>query len=119
MSDASGSSGTYVNGASVTSCPLGAYDVVYVAELGWHAGLSDQRFDQTGGRVSIFNRSGELLSRFGGGANPYQPGDFAAPHDIWVDGNGDIYTSEVIASAAVPKGLVEADCPTLQKFRRL
>ncbi|MBO09603.1 MAG: hypothetical protein CMJ68_02450 [Planctomycetaceae bacterium] len=94
-------------------------DVVYVAELGWHAGLSDQRFDQTGGRVSIFNRSGELLSRFGGGANPYQPGDFAAPHDIWVDGNGDIYTSEVIASAAVPKGLVEADCPTLQKFRRL
>ncbi len=98
---------------------IDADDVVYVAELGWHAGITPQQFDKPGGRVGIFSRTGELLSRFGGGANPYDPGDFAAPHDIWVDRNGDIYTSEVIASAAVPKGLVEADCPTLQKFRRI
>ena len=51
----------------------------------------------------------------GGCENP----EFYTPHDIWVDANGDIYTSEVIVSAAVPKGLVEADCPTLQKFRRV
>ena len=33
VSDASGSSGTYVNGASVTSCPLGAYDVVWMGRF--------------------------------------------------------------------------------------
>ena len=98
---------------------LDADDTVYVAELGWHAGTNDPRFDETGGRVSIFSRQGELLSRFGGGSDPYAPGDFAAPHDIWVDSQGDIYTSEVIASAAVPRGLVGPDCPTLQKFRKI
>ncbi|MFP6770040.1 MAG: peptidyl-alpha-hydroxyglycine alpha-amidating lyase family protein [Planctomycetaceae bacterium] len=98
---------------------LDADDTVYVAELGWHAGTNDQRFDETGGRISIFSRQGELLSRFGGGSDPYAPGDFAAPHDIWVDSQGDIYTSEVIASAAVPRGLVGPDCPTLQKFRKI
>ena len=98
---------------------LDADDTVYVAELGWHAGTNDQRLDETGGRVSIFNRKGELLSRFGGGADPYAPGDFAAPHDIWVDSRGDLYTSEVTVAAAVSRGLVGPDCPSLQKFRRI
>ena len=98
---------------------LDSDDTVYVAELGWHAGTNDQRLDETGGRVSIFNRAGELLSRFGGGADPYAPGDFAAPHDIRVDSRGDIYTSEVTVAAAVSRGLVGPDCPSLQKLRRI
>lgn len=95
---------------------LDSGDRVFVAELGWHAGLSDPQPDRTGGRVSIFSPSGELLSRFGGGKDPYQPGDFVAPHDIWVDSHGDIYVGEVTMSAAVSRGLVKEDCPSLQKF---
>ena len=95
---------------------LDSDDRVFVAELGWHAGLPDPQPDRTGGRVSIFSSSGELLSRFGGGKDPYQPGDFVAPHDIWVDSHGDIYVGEVTMSAAVSRGLVKEDCPSLQKF---
>ena len=91
-------------------------DNVFVAELGWHAGTPNPRPDEPGGRVSIFSRSGELLSRWGGGKNPYAPGDFAAPHDIWLDSHGDIYVGEVTISAAVARGLVSEDCPSLQKF---
>jgi len=91
-------------------------DHVFVAELGWHAGTPDPKPDQTGGRVSVFNRHGDLLSRWGGGDDPYAVGDFAAPHDIWVDSHGDIYVGEVTLSAAARRGLVGSDCPSLQKF---
>lgn len=91
-------------------------DRAYVAELGWHAGLPDPRPEETGGRLSIFDRDGNLLCRFGGGRDPYQPGDFIAPHDIWVDSTGSIYLGEVTNAAGVQRGLVTADCPSLQKF---
>ena len=91
-------------------------DNVYVAELGWHAGTPDPRPDESGGRVSVFNRSGELQSRWGGGGDPYAAGDFAAPHDIWLDSRGDLYVGEVTISAAAKRGLVGEDCPSLQKF---
>jgi len=89
---------------------------LFVAELGWHAGTSQPRPEQSGGRVSVFTSSGTLLSRWGGGANPYDAGDFIAPHDIWVDRYGDVYVAEVTLSAGVSRGLVTADCATLQKF---
>lgn len=91
-------------------------DRAYVAELGWHAGLPNPRPEETGGRLSIFDRDGNLLCRFGSGKDPYQPGDFIAPHDIWVDSAGSIYLGEVTYSAGVVRGLVGADCPSLQKF---
>ncbi len=91
-------------------------DHVFVAELGWRAGTPDPRPHETGGRVSVFNRGGDLLSRWGGGDDPYAPGDFAAPHDIWLDSHGDIYVGEVTLSAAARRGLVGTDCPSLQKF---
>ena len=93
-------------------------DNVYVAELGWHAGLPDPKPEQTGGRLSIFDCSGNLQCRFGGGSRPASAGDFAAPHDVWVDSQGSVYVGEVTVSAAVPKGIVTADCPSLQKFVR-
>ena len=74
--------------------------------------------DAPGGRISIFDRQGKLKARWGGGLDPCAPGDFFAPHDIWVDSQGSIYVGEVTMSAGGNKGLVSADCPSLQKFVR-
>ena len=56
---------------------------VYVAELGYRAGMwpgtTAPSPDATGGRVSVFDRDGRLLARWGGGSNPTAPGDFFAP----------------------------------------
>jgi DNA-binding beta-propeller fold protein YncE len=95
---------------------------VYVAELGFHAGMwpgtTVPSVDAPGGRVSIFDRHGRLSARWGGGRNPCAPGDFFAPHGIWVDSGGDIYVAEVVMSAGGNRGLVSADCHALQKFVR-
>lgn len=96
-----------------------ADDRAYVAEVGYHAGTPDPRPDETGGRLSIFDNDGNLLERWGGGKDPYQPGDFIAPHDIWVDSHGDIYLGEVTDSAGVQRGMVGADCPSLRKFSKV
>jgi DNA-binding beta-propeller fold protein YncE len=96
---------------------------VYVAELGYRAGMFPGNEPPpgatSGGRMSIFNSSGELQARFGGGDNPCAPGDFFAPHDVWVDRFGDMYVSEVTMSAGGNRGLVSPDCHTLQKFVRV
>jgi hypothetical protein len=68
--------------------------------------------------VSIFDRTGELRARWGGGDDPCAPGDFFAPHGIGVDSHGDIYVGEVVQSGGGNRGLVSADCHTLQKFVR-
>lgn len=97
--------------------------IVYVAELGYRAGMWPGTHpptpDATGGRLSIFSHQGELLARWGGGATPTAPGDFFAPHDVWVDAQGDIYVSEVMMSAGGNRGLVSPDCHCLQKFIRI
>jgi DNA-binding beta-propeller fold protein YncE len=95
---------------------------IYVAELGFRAG----RWPGTGvaepgapgGRVSVFDRGGALLARWGGGDNPCAAGDFFAPHGLWVDSRGDLYVAEVALSAGGRTGLVAASCHTLQKFVR-
>ena len=97
-------------------------DNVFVAELGHRAGMFPwMKPDLTvsGGRVSIFNDRGSLLSRFGGGEKPGTPGDFFAPHDLWVDARGDLYVAEVTWSAGGNRGLVSPDCPSLQKLVRV
>ena len=98
-------------------------DTVYVAELGFRAGMfpgDEPRPGQTtGGRVSIFNRQGELLARWGGGDNPTWLGDFFAPHDVHVDRRGDIYVSEVTYTAGIRRGVIGEDAHTLQKFVRV
>src|SRR5262249_6987289 len=76
-------------------------DNLYVAEVGWRAGLfpwQETPANPQGTRVSIFDRNGKLRSHWGGGADPTAPGDFFAPHDIWLDDRGDIYVGEVVMS---------------------
>jgi DNA-binding beta-propeller fold protein YncE len=101
---------------------LGDDGRVYVAELGYRAGMwpgtSAPCERATGGRVSIFDKRGTLLARWGGGLNPCAPGDFFAPHGIWVDSRGDIYVAEVTWSAGGNRGVVPKDCHALQKFVR-
>jgi hypothetical protein len=97
------------------------HDNVCVAELGRRAGLfpwMTRDPTSSGGRISIFSPHGELLARFGGGENPGTPGDFYAPHDLWVDRRGDLYVAEVTWSAGGNRGLAPPDCPSLQKFDR-
>jgi DNA-binding beta-propeller fold protein YncE len=97
-------------------------DNVFVAELGRRAGMFPRMqpdLTASGGRLSVFDKGGSLLARFGGGEQPGTPGDFYAPHDVWVDGRGDLYVAEVIWSAGGNRGLVSPDCPSLQKFVRV
>ena len=96
---------------------------VYVAELGFRAGMwpgtTAPTPDATGGRISVFDRDGRLLARWGGGSNPCTPGDFFAPHDLCLDSRSDLYVGEVNWSAGGNQGAVPADCHSLQKFARL
>ena len=99
-----------------------ADDNVFVAELGKRIGLfpwMSPSPDSSGGRVSVFDRDGQLQARWGGGDDPAAPGDFFAPHDIWVDAAGDIYVGEVTWSAGGKLGLAPPGCPSLQKFVRI
>src|SRR5262249_24180046 len=61
-------------------------DNVFVVEVGFRAGLFPWQtppHDPVGARLSICNRDGKLLARWGGGADPPAVGDFFAPHDVW------------------------------------
>jgi hypothetical protein len=47
-----------------------------------------------GQRISVFNLDGELLARWGEKGDT--PGQFAnGPHGVWVDGQNDLYVTEV------------------------
>jgi DNA-binding beta-propeller fold protein YncE len=47
-----------------------------------------------GHRISVFNLDGALLARWGEKGDA--PGQFASgPHGVWVDGQGDLYVTEV------------------------
>jgi len=69
-----------------------------------------------GPRISILDRTGKRLGRFGG------PADLIAPHGLAVDSHGDLYVGEVSWTQwpqlhpDVPR---PADLRSLQKFRRV
>jgi DNA-binding beta-propeller fold protein YncE len=97
-------------------------DHVYVAELGWRAGMFPWMSadpSKPGGRMSIFDGEGHLLARWGGGDNPRAANDFCVPHDVWVDAEGSLYVSEVVQAA---RGFYEPaeqqTFPTVRKFQR-
>ncbi len=99
----------------------GADDIFFVAELGnqngrfpWHPRLDEP----TGGRVSIFDQDGNLLSRWGGGLDARRLDSFYACHDICVDSQGSIYVGEVAVTAATAADEDATGLRTLRKFVR-
>ena len=92
----------------------------YVSELWWHKGDRRPRQALTTeqplyGRVSVFDKDGRLLTRWGT-PEATASGSFAAPHGIAVDSGGDIYVAEVTWTFAESRGRVPAGCHTFQKF---
>jgi DNA-binding beta-propeller fold protein YncE len=122
FSSEGGFKGQWTDVARPCQVAVDAANHIYVAEVGFKAGMwpgtAPPGPDAPGGRVSVFDVDGRLLSRFGGGENPTAPGDFFAPHDIRIDSRGDVYVGEVVMSAGGNRGVVSPDCHTLQKFTR-
>ncbi len=119
-------SGEYLGEWTDVQRPTAIYQaadgLVYVSELWWRVGQHSYRHgpierDQPG-RVSVFDADGRVLARWGG-PERCAPGNFCAPHGIYVDSRGDIYVGEVTYTFAGRSGLVPADCHTLQKFVRV
>ena len=54
-------------------------DAVYISEIG--------------GRVSVFDLDGSVITRLGEAGTG--PGQFAVPHDVWIDAEGALYVCEV------------------------
>ena len=95
--------------------------LVYVFELGFHTGIFPWNSPDTSrpsGRMSIFDRAGKLLTRWGGSGFPTSPEEFYAPHDVFLDSAGSIYTAEVKAAAAKFVGDDTSMLPSLRKFVR-
>ena len=91
----------------------------YVSELWWHPGQISRRHgkitEARHGRVSVFDRDGRLLARWGT-PEGIKPGSFVAPHGLAVDSNGDVYVAEVSWTFAVSRGLAPEGAHTFQKF---
>jgi DNA-binding beta-propeller fold protein YncE len=98
--------------------------LVYVSELQWmpgqvsfRNGKADQRKPA---RVSIYNESGNLLSRLEEvGDSPCASGSVGAPHSLAVDSEGSIYVGEVTYTFLISRGHAPDDCHMLQKFARV
>ena len=68
-------------------------------------------------RVTVCNPDGEIMGQFGG-EDPILPGNFVAPHGIWVDSRGDIYVGEVVVASGAVKQLAPLTPQCFQKFMR-
>ncbi len=72
----------------------GKEDIFYVGE--YFSGIaSNDTGTDLGPRISIFNKSGKLLSRLGKESYGPSVGRFYSPHGICVDSGGNIYVAEV------------------------
>jgi hypothetical protein len=101
---------------------IDAAGLVYVAELVYRKGSTSLRdgtiAEERPSRVSIFDREGSLLLRWGG-ADAAAPGNFVAPHGLWVDDRGDLYVAEVTHTIGIKTGHVPPGTHAIQKFARL
>jgi DNA-binding beta-propeller fold protein YncE len=103
---------------------------IYIAELGFFVGNRPNlhhryRFYPPPGhepisRVTVCTPDGEIITRIGG-ADAVLPGNFIAPHGLWVDGDGSLYVGDVSqASGGAKLYLPDSplDAPCFQKFVR-
>ena len=87
---------------------------VFVGDLG--AGMNVNRhMPNIGPWISVYNRSGERLARFGDGFGE-EPGQFIAPHDISMDSRGDLYVGEVSWTNLKNLGEIRDGVRSLQKL---
>jgi sugar lactone lactonase YvrE len=66
---------------------------IYIGELNGVALMDDAL--GIGHRVSVYDREGTRLGRYGAPEEGSDPGQFIAPHGIAVDSRGDVYVGEV------------------------
>jgi hypothetical protein len=106
---------------------IDAQERVYVAELGFRFGndpVPHLRLMQAPppghppiARVSVCTPDGELIAQLGG-EDPLLPGNFVAPHGLWVDRHGDLYVGEVVVAVGAVRRLAPLTPPCFRKFQR-
>ena len=100
---------------------VAADGLVYVFELGFRTGIfpwNSPDASRPSGRMSVFDRDGNVLTRWGGNGFPTTAEEFYAPHDVFLDSTGSIYTAEVKVAAASFVGDDTSALPSLRKFIR-
>jgi DNA-binding beta-propeller fold protein YncE len=102
--------------------PCGLYadkrdaDLFFIGELGSAMPVTDNT-PNIGPRITVVNRTGERVCRFGGPGE--KPGEFNAPHSVVVDSRGDIYVGEVAWTNTGSKLIPPREIRSFQKFRRV
>ena len=89
---------------------------IYVGELTGVANMDDAL--GVGHRVSVFDRGGRLVGRFGAAEEGSAPGQFIAPHGIAVDSRGDVYVGEVSWTIRGQHMTPPRELPSLTKLTR-
>jgi len=105
-------------------------ETIYIAELGFVVGVTPSRHFRTRfypppghepiARVTICTPDGEIIRRVGG-PDALLPGNFIAPHGLWVDSEGSLYVGDVTQTSGggryyKPDNPLSAPC--FQKFIR-
>ncbi|MBT3358341.1 MAG: hypothetical protein HN403_01795 [Rhodospirillales bacterium] len=109
---------------------IDAQDTIYIAELGFIIGnrpclhFRNCFYAKPGhdpiARVTVCNPDGEIIQQIGG-HEAVLPGNFIAPHGLWVDSEGSLYVGEVSQTSGgarhyCPDDPLNAHC--FQKFIR-
>jgi NHL repeat len=106
---------------------IDAQERIYIAELGFRvANQSPVHFrfmvhppagHDPIARVTVCEPDGSIVTRIGGEQEAL-PGNFVAPHGLWVDPKGSLYVGEVVVRSGAAKRLAPLTPPALQVFRR-
>lgn len=96
---------------------VGQDGLVYIGELNGVA-LMDGALG-IGHRVSVYDRSGTLLGRFGAVEEGSDAGQFIAPHSVAVDSRGDVYVGEVSYTIAGSRLDPPRELKSLNKLSRI
>ena len=102
-------------------------DNVHVAELGFRTGNRDvphfrlmttpPHGHEPIARVGVYDPDGGVQCRIGG-EEEVLPGNFIAPHGLWVDSRGDLYVGEVTVASGAAARLAPFTPQCFQKFTR-